>query len=368
MKTKFTLKLALVLVASYFLGIQNGFSQWDAAWQTYVENQTMGIIGRGGINPDFIVRGRMKTGDVSNLGGLYLNNAETQFVGQIDANRLGFWNNGWRFAIDNLGKVGIGTISPTSALTVNGDIKTTGYLHLNNDETQFLGHIDAHTIGIYNENGWNLAMAGGFVGIGTTSPEYPLHVKCSYPRSVGLQVEGSGAWVGTNTKTTTSGAYPFYGYETQEGKLATHYLTTAGDWKLRLGSVDKLTLLANGNFLINKTSQTNSVYKLDVNGSARVNEIVVNTTGADFVFDEDYKLPSLSETETYVKANKHLQGIPSAKEMQEEGMKVGELQITLLQKVEELTLHLIKINAHVSNLEKENMALKNSIQKIEAGK
>jgi len=96
-----------------------------------------------------------------------------------------------------------------------------------------------------------------------------------------------------------------------------------------------------GNLIIGQTTQNNSIYKLDVFGPARANSITVNATGADFVFEPDYKLYSLPELKTYIDQNHHLPGIPSAKEMQKDGLNVGENQIKLLQKVEELTLYLI---------------------------
>ncbi|WP_299352944.1 hypothetical protein [Mucilaginibacter sp.] len=96
-----------------------------------------------------------------------------------------------------------------------------------------------------------------------------------------------------------------------------------------------------GNVLIGKTSQANTNYKLDVNGSARANEIVVNTTGADFVFEKNYKLPKLEEVEAYINKNHHLIDIPTADVMKQYGVAVGELNTKLLQKVEELTLYLI---------------------------
>jgi hypothetical protein len=97
-----------------------------------------------------------------------------------------------------------------------------------------------------------------------------------------------------------------------------------------------------GNILIGKTSQTNSAYKLDVAGNVRANQVVVNTTGADFVFEPAYYLYPLSMLEKYVKQNHHLPGIPSAQEMHNNGLDIGENQTILLQKVEELTLYLIE--------------------------
>ena len=84
-------------------------------------------------------------------------------------------------------------------------------------------------------------------------------------------------------------------------------------------------------------------YKLSVWGRARANEIVVNTTGADFVFADNYRLRPLKEVEQFIATNNHLPEIPSAKEMQANGMAVGELQTKLLQKIEELTLYVIEL-------------------------
>jgi hypothetical protein len=69
--------------------------------------------------------------------------------------------------------------------------------------------------------------------------------------------------------------------------------------------------------------------------------VIVDTGWSDFVFDESYKLKALSETEAFVKSEKHLPGIPSAKEVAENGISVGEMQAKLLAKIEELTLHQI---------------------------
>lgn len=79
---------------------------------------------------------------------------------------------------------------------------------------------------------------------------------------------------------------------------------------------------------------------------------------ADYVFDEGYNLKPLNEVESYVKENKHLPGIPSAAEMAEKGMSVSEMSNLLLEKVEELTLHMIQ-------LQKENETLKAKMATLE---
>lgn len=91
----------------------------------------------------------------------------------------------------------------------------------------------------------------------------------------------------------------------------------------------------------------------------RTNDITVDmNNAADYVFEDNYDLKSLSEVESYVKANKHLPGVPSAAEMAENGMSVSEMSNLLLEKVEELTLHMIE-------LQKENQALKAKVESLE---
>ena len=116
-------------------------------------------------------------------------------------------------------------------------------------------------------------------------------------------------------------------------------------------------LLVEGNVLIGKTSQTNNTYKLDVAGPIRANEIVINTTGADYVFAPNYRLRSLFDLESYIQRNGHLPEVPSASEMQQNGLSVSEMQTTLLKKVEELTLYVIE-------LKKQNEILQQQVNQL----
>ncbi len=98
--------------------------------------------------------------------------------------------------------------------------------------------------------------------------------------------------------------------------------------------------------------------KLTVKGDIHTQEVTVDLQGAiapDFVFEEDYDLKTLEETEEYIQANKHLPEIPSASEMKENGFELKKMNLRLLQKVEELTLHLIEQNKEIKTL-KEKVA------------
>jgi len=113
---------------------------------------------------------------------------------------------------------------------------------------------------------------------------------------------------------------------------------------------------------------TNPDEKLTVKGSIHAEEVLVdlNVPGPDYVFEEDYPLQDLSSLEEYLKANKHLPEVPSASEMETEGIKVGEMEMLLLKKVEELTLHLIKQNKQIELLQSENKNQQNLIKDQQA--
>lgn len=64
-------------------------------------------------------------------------------------------------------------------------------------------------------------------------------------------------------------------------------------------------------------------------------------TPADYVFEPEYTLAPLAEIEAFTKANKHLPEVPSAAEMTASGVDVAAMNMVLLKKVEELTLHAI---------------------------
>ena len=92
-------------------------------------------------------------------------------------------------------------------------------------------------------------------------------------------------------------------------------------------------------------------YMLAVNGKIRAQEIKVETANwPDYVFAKGYQLPSLEEMEKHIQEKGHLPGIPSAKEVKENGISLGEMNNKLLQKIEELTLHLIRQDREINSL------------------
>jgi len=99
------------------------------------------------------------------------------------------------------------------------------------------------------------------------------------------------------------------------------------------------------------TVNTNNNYKLSVNGSIRAKEVEILTGWADYVFGDEYKLRPLAEVENFIAKNKHLPEIPSQKEVEENGLKVGEVQKLMMAKIEELTLYIIAQEKRIIQLE-----------------
>jgi len=271
---------------------------------------------------------------------------------------------------DTGNNVGIGTPTPQEKLEVTGNQKLFGDLIFGSDQTAYFIHgpgnggairlrtnitqaVDRNVqIGNINNNGtwfsfFTVAETGN-VGIGTTNPATKLDVvggtiQVTNPNPTYGLIDNSNANYSWSVQ-NTAGAYRFYD-------------NTANAERMRITSL--------GNVLIGQASQSNSAYKLDVWGKARANEIVVNTSGADFVFDKQYVLPKLSDVKAYIDKNQHLPEIPSAKEMQTNGMGVGEINTKLLQKVEELTLYAIQQQEENEKLKAENRKLKESQQKVD---
>ena len=87
----------------------------------------------------------------------------------------------------------------------------------------------------------------------------------------------------------------------------------------------------------------------------------LSVPGPDYVFADHYRLTTLKEVEDFIQQNKHLPEIPSAKEMEANGVELGTMNMLLLKKIEELTLYLLE----QQNM---NMKLSDRIEKLETNK
>lgn len=148
-----------------------------------------------------------------------------------------------------------------------------------------------------------------------------------------------------------------YGVWTNTEEMFTQYWTLNNDTKTIFSGENKVAV------------GTNSAgdYDLAVNGTIGCKELKVEIVSniwnwPDYVFKPGYALPTLGEVEQFVNNNGHLPGVPSAAKVESEGIAVGEMQATLLKKVEELTLYLIDQQKLIEKQQMEINQLKCLIQ------
>jgi hypothetical protein len=229
------------------------------------------------------------------------------------------------------------------------------------------------------------------IGIGTaTAPTGNLDVINSSAVStvnIGSPYSGTGSPIRNigviNLKNTTTGDIYYIGL--RKSTLGTEaiqsvYDATTSTWRafsyfnavtrkyeIRNG-VNNVEFLNVGNFLINSTGSIGigtgtttipATAKLAVNGKVLATEVQVALVAnwADYVFNDDYELKTLDEVESFIANNKHLPGVPSVKEVESNGINLGEMDAILLKKIEELTLYMI-------DLKKENDILKAKIEEL----
>ena len=179
----------------------------------------------------------------------------------------------------------------------------------------------------------------GRVGIGVLSPNSELHI--------GKKTGADGSLIRFSLEPPKHTGGPWNFITRDNGSYA--YLDQY------YGSKHILTYRHDGGVGIGTNNP--GVYKLAVNGTIRAKEIVIETGWADFVFESDYHLPTLEEVENHIKEKGHLKDIPSAKEVAEKGIGLGEMDAKLLQKIEELTLYTIEQEKEIDQLKKINQGL-----------
>ncbi|SFW21515.1 hypothetical protein SAMN02927921_00612 [Sinomicrobium oceani] len=274
------------------------------------------------------------------------------------------------------GNVGIGIPSPAVKLEVKGDTKFirgvggSNFIQLRSDGSgNYISGDDPGTnhknlyIDVYptaagrtdrdlffrtgqNETGSILrrmvVKGNGKVGIGTSDPVSSLQVTGSQTIGSHWSPEKSTVTITNGSSSLIMDANEIY----SNGTL--HIGTSNGDIvkfrKIGEDGADDLMVLRNNGYVGIGTLQPDA--RLTVNGNIHTREVKVDLNGAvapDYVFAEDYYLLSLEEVQGHIREKGHLPGVPSAKQMEKEGIKLKEMNLKLLEKVEELTLYVLEL-------------------------
>ena len=255
--------------------------------------------------------------------------------------------------VKNTGNTGIGVTNPSAKLEIanvgNASLRVGVTSNMANANTQLLGtlavvgesysatpSLGAVAYDFYN-NGNNPTWAGTLLwhyGKDLSGYVYPnIHVSKSNLGVLHFQNEDNGLIVASGS------VYIAAGYNT----LATF----SGNGNVGIG-VD------------------NPAYKLHVNGNIKADAFVApSKTYADYVFDTTYRLPTLQSVDAYIKQNHHLPEVPSEADVKD-GINLGEHQVILLKKVEELTLYAIDQNEKIQQLEQKMADLMEVNNKLQA--
>ncbi len=204
----------------------------------------------------------------------------------------------------------------------------------------------------------NVFPSSGNVGIGVSNPKEILDIHGNF------RIAGNTFY--RMSRRTSKGIY-FY----RDGAASTTGTSSwglefkddidTGDHLLSLKSVGRLRLniVRNGNVGI---GTTNPDARLAVNGTIHTKEVKVDMDGwSDFVFEKDYELPTLEEVQQYITEHGHLENIPSASDVEENGILLGQMNAKLLQKIEELTLYTIEQDKQLRHHEIRKKELKNQL-------
>ncbi|MEM7084559.1 MAG: hypothetical protein AAF489_00160 [Bacteroidota bacterium] len=197
---------------------------------------------------------------------------------------------------------------------------------------------------------------GSYAGYSTTSGSYNTYLGT-----------GAGILNTTGNNNTSIGFLAGYSNTTGSGNVNIGYyagFSETGNDKLYIENSTAAIPLIFGDFASNKVGintknlvnsvggANTSAYGLYVKGGILTEELRVRTGWADYVFDSDYTLMPLTEVAKFIATEGHLPNVPSAQQVEEQGIEIGNITRIQQEKIEELTLYIIQLQNQLNELNK----------------
>lgn len=243
--------------------------------------------------------------------------------------------------------IGAGSQGANAPLTIWGPNNDYGFTLLGESDQMF---------------GIRMGGAGGSIGMGTYTP-HNFRLVCNNTNALSIAATSLNIGIGIDfapEKLTVQTPDNNYGISHRSDGgiiLASHIGTVSAsfgtrsnhNFRLVTNDLPRLNITYDGKVGI---GTVNPVNLFEVNGTMRAKEIIVETANwPDYVFNNDYELSCLNDLEKFIFENHHLPNVPSAAEIEDKGQHVGDLQKKMMEKIEELTLHIIELNKRIESLE-----------------
>lgn len=347
-----------------------------------------GLVGIGTMNPlseltldGFFPAFQVQSSGI-NIGTLEAANGNDFRLGTNNTNTTGnlvfHTRNTDRVTIDESGRVGIGTGTPGSVLTVNAtnpilqlrnDDVDKGFIQLSGDDIKIGANITNTSGKFYVRTNGNDRMVvdnAGRVGIGNLTPSYLLDVTGNSRMTGDLVISGEGS----AGSLAVSSANPELSFSETDVPLTNSASIKFEGGVFKIGKtfnggsivIDANTNSSTKRFYLGKVNQFNfgtgifaTGYTLSVEGKVIATDFTTLAVGSwpDYVFEKDYALRPLADVKAYIGRHKHLPGIPAAAVMEKEGVQLGDMTKRLLEKVEELTLYILQQQEQIDALKRE---------------
>lgn len=246
--------------------------------------------------------------------------------------------------------------------------------------SEFIGSSNSYHLDFRTNNSLQMRLTtAGNLGMGTLTPDSKLHIHGGILKLTGPNGAGGPQMILGGTPITGPAPYGEWGIEyttsvvgreglnfwkpymsSGSGASGNYFLFLANSGRVGINTNNPTAqLTVNGKMLVGNPATVSlpGDYNLYVDVGILTKKLKVAIPGtanwADYVFEDNYHLPALSEVKTFIQSNKHLPGVPSAAEMVQNGLDVAEMDAKLLEKIEELTLYIIQLQEQVNELKAE---------------